>query len=60
MGKIPYDMTRQGERVFVHVDDMNRAVETLIRFGVDLTHMSVQIPNLETVFLKLTGRRLRD
>jgi ABC-2 type transport system ATP-binding protein len=58
--RIPYDATRQGDRVVVHVPDMNRGVETLIRLGIDLTGMNVHIPNLETVFLKLTGRRLRD
>jgi len=58
--QIPYEITRQGSRVVVHVEDVNRGVETLIRHGVDLTGMNVQIPNLETVFLTLTGRRLRD
>ncbi len=60
MDRIPYETTRQGDRVIVHVEDMNRGVSSLIDLGVDLTHMNVQIPNLETVFLKLTGRRLRD
>jgi len=59
-GRIPYETTRQGNRVMIHVEDVNRGVETLIRLGVDLTGMTVQIPNLETVFLSLTGRRLRD
>jgi ABC-2 type transport system ATP-binding protein len=58
--RVPYETTRQGDHVIVHVEDMNRGVETLIRLGVDLTGMNVHIPNLETVFLKLTGRRLRD
>jgi ABC-2 type transport system ATP-binding protein len=57
---IPYETTRQGDHVIVHAEDMNRGVETLIECGVDLTGMNVHIPNLETVFLKLTGRRLRD
>jgi len=60
MDKIPYKITRQGDRATVHVEDMNKGVETMIHLGVDLTGMSVHIPNLETVFLKLTGRRLRD
>ncbi len=58
--QIPYETAPKGERVIVHVDDMNQGVETLIRLGVDLTGMNVHIPNLETVFLKLTGRTLRD
>jgi len=59
-GKLPYETSAQGDRVMIHVEDMNKGVETLIHLGVDLTGMSVHIPNLETVFLKLTGRRLRD
>jgi hypothetical protein len=39
---------------------MNRAVDTLIRAGVDLNRMQVLAPSLEAVFLNLTGRRLRD
>jgi len=58
--RIPYETSRLGDRVLVHVEDMNRGVETLIRLGVDLTGMNVHMPNLETVFLKLTGRKLRD
>jgi ABC-2 type transport system ATP-binding protein len=59
-GQIPYDTTRRGDHVIIHVADMNRGIETLIRLGIDLTRMNVHIPNLETFFLKLTGRRLRD
>jgi len=32
----------------------------MIEMGVDLTEMSVRSPNLEDVFLTLTGRQLRD
>jgi ABC-2 type transport system ATP-binding protein len=59
-GRIPYETTPKGSHVIVHVEDMNQGVETLIRLGVDLTGMNVHVPNLETVFLKLTGRTLRD
>jgi len=58
--RIPYATTPKGDRVIVHVENMNRGVETLIRLGVDLTGMNVHVPNLETGFLKLTGRNLRD
>ena len=35
-------------------------LETLFTAGITLTDLKIQSPNLETVFLKLTGRSLRD
>jgi ABC-2 type transport system ATP-binding protein len=59
-GRLPFE-TRNGDHtVEIKVDEMNRAVETLIRAGVDLNRMQVKAPSLEAVFLNLTGRRLRD
>lgn len=58
--KIPFEITRMGERVMVKVNDTNHAIASLLELGVDLSNMSVQMPNLESVFLNLTGRRLRE
>jgi ABC-2 type transport system ATP-binding protein len=57
---IPYDLQSMGSRVLIRVENLNQAVEALLGLGVDLTHMELQTPNLETVFLNLTGRRLRE
>ena len=35
-------------------------VERLSQAGIELADLSVQKPTLESVFLKLTGRELRD
>jgi hypothetical protein len=35
-------------------------VERLGKAGIELADLSVQKPTLESVFLKLTGRELRD
>jgi ABC-2 type transport system ATP-binding protein len=59
-GRLPFDMVTSDHTLHIKVDEMNRAVETLIRAGVDLNRMQVQVPSLEAVFLNLTGRRLRD
>jgi ABC-2 type transport system ATP-binding protein len=49
-----------GDRIVIQVEDMNNAIQELLAGGVDLTHMAVQSPTLETVFLNLTGRQLRE
>jgi ABC-2 type transport system ATP-binding protein len=51
-------------RVTALVDDSNRVLPCLFdaasRAGVRITSVDIQEPNLETVFLHLTGRALRD
>jgi ABC-2 type transport system ATP-binding protein len=51
-------------RVTALVDDSNRVLPRLFdaasRAGVRITSVDIQEPNLETVFLHLTGRALRD
>jgi ABC-2 type transport system ATP-binding protein len=59
-GRLPFDVVTSDHTIQIKVDEMNRAVATLIQTGVDLNRMQVQVPSLEAVFLNLTGRRLRD
>lgn len=51
-------------KVTALVDDSNRVLprlfETAAKHGVRITSVDIQEPNLETVFLHLTGRGLRD
>lgn len=51
-------------RVTALVDDSNRVLPRLFdaasKHGVRITSVDIQEPNLETVFLHLTGRALRD
>lgn len=42
------------------VNNLNRIVQQLIRDGVEIRSVQELAPNLETVFLTLTGRNLRD
>ncbi|MGD2100236.1 MAG: ABC transporter ATP-binding protein [Desulfobacterales bacterium] len=46
--------------VEIKADDVNQCLEQLMAQGVDLSDMTVRSPNLETVFLNLTGRQLRE
>ncbi|RJQ87961.1 MAG: ABC transporter ATP-binding protein [Desulfobacteraceae bacterium] len=47
-------------RIIIQVKDMNATIQKLLAAGIDLSRMDVQSPTLETVFLNLTGRQLRD
>lgn len=51
-------------KVTALVDDSNRVLPRLFeaasRVGIRITSVDIQEPNLETVFLHLTGRALRD
>lgn len=42
------------------VDNLNRILKELIESGAEIRSVEEQEPNLETVFLTLTGRNLRD
>jgi ABC-2 type transport system ATP-binding protein len=58
--RLPYSYREQGNRLEIFPDDTNACLAALIEMGVDLTEMTVRSPNLEDVFLTLTGRQLRD
>ena len=55
---------RDGDAVVVEVTDLVPALRDLLAWahenGVSLDNMVIRQPNLEDVFLALTGRRLRD
>jgi len=44
----------------IEADDIDLCLKTLMNAGVDLRDMTVRSPNLEDVFLRLTGRQLRE
>jgi ABC-2 type transport system ATP-binding protein len=54
------DYREIGDRLEIFPDDINQYLAELVSLGVNLAEMSVQSPNLEDVFLTLTGRQLRD
>jgi ABC-2 type transport system ATP-binding protein len=59
-----HNITAEEGTLTLLVDDSNRVLprlfETATLNGVRITSVEVQVPNLETVFLHLTGRALRD
>jgi ABC-2 type transport system ATP-binding protein len=48
------------DTIELKTDDVNSCLNTLIANGIDLSDLSIRSPNLETVFLNLTGRQLRE
>ncbi len=47
-------------RVEIASDNIQKSLEQLMAYKIDLTGMIIRSPNLEDVFLNLTGRKLRD
>ena len=56
----PLPVNTVKNNVEIKTDDVNQCLEQLIAYGIDLSDMTVRSPNLETVFLNLTGRQLRE
>jgi ABC-2 type transport system ATP-binding protein len=48
------------DRIEIKTEDVNSCLNHLMSHNIDLTDLTVRSPNLETVFLNLTGRHLRD
>jgi ABC-2 type transport system ATP-binding protein len=57
---LPWKRFKTHRTVEIQTDDVNGCLNTLIGRGVDLSGMTVRSQNLEDLFLKLTGRRLRN
>lgn len=47
-------------RVEFLTQDLNQGLATLLASGINLSELQVHPPNLETVFLNLTGRHIRE
>lgn len=57
---LPGYRREQGDRILFRTEDVNGLIQKLLVRGVDLSGVNVTTPNLEDVFLKLTGRSLRE
>lgn len=56
----PYPFTVQGDTLNLPTRDIHACLRHLMAQGVDLADLTVRAPNLEQVFLNLTGRQLRE
>jgi ABC-2 type transport system ATP-binding protein len=58
--QLPFSYQEVKETIEIKTEDVNACLNLLLSHNVDLTDLTVRSPNLETVFLNLTGRQLRD
>lgn len=60
MDKLSFQSRGSQDRVELLTDDINGCLQSLIHENIDLRDLTVNDQNLETVFLNLTGRQLRE
>jgi ABC-2 type transport system ATP-binding protein len=58
--KLPMPYRKVNGTVEIKTNDVNSCLDQLISRNVDLSDLTVRSPSLESVFLNLTGRQLRD
>jgi ABC-2 type transport system ATP-binding protein len=56
---LPLRLMEAGDRVEITTDDLEAALRTLLAAQVPLTNLRIRPPNLEDLFLELTGKELR-
>jgi ABC-2 type transport system ATP-binding protein len=57
---LTFDWQEHNGRIEIQTEDINACIAKLIALDADLSQMSIRTPNLENVFLNLTGRQLRE
>jgi ABC-2 type transport system ATP-binding protein len=55
---MPYREVR--DTIEIETADVNACLEKLMAEDINLAEITIRSPNLETVFLNLTGRQLRE
>ncbi len=58
--KLPENSIRRNNHVEIHSEDVDATLHQLIHEGVHLEGLSIHAPDLEDLFLKLTGSSLRS
>ena len=56
---LPLRLMDTSDRVEITTDDLEATLRTLLAAGVPLTNLRIRPPNLEDLFLELTGKELR-
>ena len=57
---LPFTIQEQDNEIIVLTPEIHAGLQTLMDLGINLKHVSIHSPNLEDVFLHLTGKKLRE
>ena len=57
---LPNNWSQEHNRIRIDCDDIHNVIGQLTNLGANLSGMSIGAANLEDVFLRLTGRQLRE
>lgn len=60
MDKLPFNFHENEDQIELQTDNINQAFKDLVSLDINLSDVKVHSPNLEDVFLVLTGRKLRE
>jgi len=60
LDKLSLPVREVNSRIELKTNDVNACLNMLMTLGIDLSDLVIRSPNLETVFLNLTGRKLRE
>ncbi len=60
LSSLPFRFREINGRIEIRTNDINSCLNILLSEHADLTEMIVRSPNLENVFLNLTGKQLRE
>jgi len=60
LARLPLPYKEVNGRLEIMVENLKDGLETLLALQLDLTEMTVHSPDLEDVFINLTGRKLRE
>ncbi len=57
---LPFSWQCRGDILEIDTDNIHQSLHSLLNLDIDLSHISVHSGNLEDVFIRLTGRQLRE
>ena len=57
---LPFATQEQEDEVIIFASEIHEGLKKLMDLGIDLREVSIHSPNLEDVFLHLTGKKLRE
>lgn len=58
--RVPFPFRETKNTIEIQAEDVNACLNTLLKNGIPIADMTIRSPNLENVFLNLTGHRLKN